>query len=134
MSGSSVFESYDDDWNTRASTLDDDKLAEQNKFKASLSDLQKQSLDRTNENRNLGTMQSVSSTRIPTVKPVSSARWFQSTSSEHLPQQSQPNTEDMTPPPAPKEHHTKNHKLATEPKGRLAVFMDMLTQPFKRGK
>lgn len=131
MSGSSIYESYEENWNQRESTLEDEKVAEQDKFKDSLSSLAKQSLDRTSESRNLGAIQQqVSGSRIPVVKPVSAARWFQPTTQENPAQPVVPQ-EALAAAPV---HYTKNHKLAVEPKGKMAAFMDMLTAPFRKGE
>jgi hypothetical protein len=135
-------------------TIEEENKKEEEQVKDELRAMQQQSIDASIHHRFISN-QIVSSTGIPTLKPHKQTkdRWF----GAHNAQGAQPGATDsnaglssvlnqvddkanasggnITPPPQPavtQERHVKNHKIATESKGRFEAICDKLASFFPK--
>jgi hypothetical protein len=117
-------------------SLEEEEQLAQNQFKASLSDLQKQSLDRSHENRYLA-KQGTSGTNLPQVRHESSTAktWLRNRDAAAQANQPAP-AEDKKPEAQPAVQHSqvdaKVLKKTCEGKGRFEAFVDAITAPFQK--
>jgi len=120
----------------RNTTIDEENEAEVEEYKSSLSDLQKQTLDRTTEHRYMA-KQGVPGTPLALPKPLTESRahWFgnaQRSTTEQAQAASVPDAPSEV-PPVVKEARVKNHKIAAvENKGRFGFIFDAIASRFSK--